>query len=156
MYYSKFWYRRESFNIYMNKELCNSPWLTFLVFKMLKTKKNAHTKVDMCFIGTRGTRTPNLLLRRQLFYPDELWSQSSLNFQHTISKNKKSQVWFIVFKKKVGLFLTIILTHFFYHINKNAKTLQRQTNIKILYTIKLTYWILQRNLIDNFCQFVKI
>ena len=149
--------KREFLHIYMNKELCNQALGSlFSVQTLLETKKKAHTKVDMCFIGTRGTRTPNLLLRRQLLYPDELWSQSSLNFQHTISKNKKSQVWFIVLKKKVGLFLINILTHFFYHINKNAKTLQRQTNIKFLYTIKLTFWILQRNLIDNFCQFVKI
>ena len=38
---------------------------------MFKTKKSDIQNVYR-FCGTRGTRTPNLLLRRQLLYPAEL------------------------------------------------------------------------------------
>ena len=51
-----------------------------MFFKYCRTQKKRHTLKYVFFFGTRGTRTPNLLLRRQLLYPDELWSHFFLSY----------------------------------------------------------------------------
>ena len=104
---------------------------------LIFAKKKAHIIKRYVLFGTRGTRTPYLLLRRQLLYPDELWTHD-----HNISEK-------INYVKTCSPFLCIYFKDFYFFRN----------SFLVILVLTRLYWYNQNKIKKfsiKFCTFLLI